>query len=124
MASELKITEALEKYYGKVDVSGLKDEETTRFATQKQARKSIGTGVGQKGEGPIIKLVNDVLIQCLSKGASDIHFESYEDYMRIRLRIDGALVEVARPPVEMRGALISRVKIMSGLNWRIRSIFW
>jgi type IV pilus assembly protein PilB len=78
-------------------------------------RRIIGAGES-KEDGPIIKLVNDVLIQCLNSRASDIHFENYEEHMRIRLRIDGALMEIARPPISYKSALISRIKIMAGLN--------
>lgn len=119
LASELRISEAIEKYYGKVDMTKISSPSDTVSGHQKSPasfRKIIGTGSSDKEDGPIIKLVNDVILQCISRGASDIHFEIYEEYMRIRLRIDGALIEIARPPVGMRGALISRIKIMSGLN--------
>lgn len=118
LALETRISEALEKYYGKMDLSRLEkspsDSGFTRTSATTSVRKVI-SGDGRE-DGPIIKLVNDVLIKCLKSRASDIHFESYEDHMRIRLRIDGALVEIARPPVNMRAPLISRIKIMAGLN--------
>ena len=69
---------------------------------------------GDKENAPVVKLVNDVLVQCINKGASDIHIEPYEEYMRVRLRVDGSLVELAKPPISMKAALTSRVKIMSG----------
>ncbi len=113
---ESKISEAIDKYYGKMDMSHLeKSGETTRVGTIVSARRTIGSNES-KDDGPVIKLVNDVLIKCLNSKASDIHFEIYEDHMRIRLRIDGALTEIARPPISFKGALISRIKIMAGLN--------
>lgn len=82
---------------------------------EKTGRTNISEGA--KGEdGPIIKLVNDILIQCKKTGASDIHIEPYEDFVRIRLRIDGSLKEINRPEGDMKGPLISRIKIMSKLN--------
>ena len=84
--------------------------------TSSASRKIIGLGATDKDDGPIIKLVNDIMMQCLSRGASDIHIEAYEEYMRVRLRIDGSLSEIARPPISMKSPLISRIKIMSGLN--------
>ena len=116
LATEGKITEAIEKYYGKMDMSQLeKTSDSTKVGTGASARRIIGSGYS-KDDGPVIKLVNDVLIKCLNSKASDIHFEIYENHMRIRLRIDGALTEIARPPISFKGALISRIKIMAGLN--------
>ena len=66
--------------------------------------------------GPVIKLVNDAILSCLQHNSSDIHLEVYENHLRIRLRTDGMLHEVAKPPLHMKDALISRVKIMSGLD--------
>ena len=119
LALESKITEAIEKYYGKMDMShlekGASEVGVTKVTSTASVRKIIGAGEG-KEDGPIIKLVNDVLIKCLNSRASDIHFENYEEHMRIRLRIDGALMEIARPPIAFKGALTSRIKIMAGLN--------
>lgn len=122
LAGELAINEAIDKYYSKSlkiksdsHTSNIKSpSKTTRVVAE---RVSIGgMGNGNKEDGPIIQLVNDILIQCKQRGASDIHIEPYEGYMRVRLRIDGVLTEIIRPPTTMKGALISRIKIMSGLN--------
>jgi type IV pilus assembly protein PilB len=119
LASEVRITEALEKYYGKViDFKSFAEDTSTGIKTGMRApteRKQIDS-VKSKDDGPIIKLVNDVMIQCLRRRASDIHFEVYEDTMRIRLRIDGALHEIVRPPSGMKQPLVSRIKIMAGMN--------
>ena len=115
ISSELRIREALDRYYGSVDISGLSGSKAPKQKKDsKVMRQTISSGKGE--DGPIVKLVNDILIQCKEKGASDIHIEPYEEYMRIRLRIDGALVEIAKPPIGMKAPLISRVKIMSSLN--------
>ena len=119
LASDIRISEAIEKYYGKMDftsMSSVSDVSVGSTKVTKTNRKIIGSGFSDKEDGPIIKLVNDIILQCISRGASDIHFEVYEEFMRIRLRIDGSLVEIARPPISMKGALISRIKIMSRLN--------
>lgn len=115
IASEMRITEALQKYYGSVELDQFTKDQEQRTNTQNFSRKVIGSGQ-DKEDGVIIKLVNDILLQCESRGASDIHIESYEGYMRIRLRIDGSLVEIARPPLSLKGPLVSRIKIMSGMN--------
>lgn len=67
-------------------------------------------------EAPIIKLVNHVLFQAAKRGASDIHIEPFEKELSIRYRIDGIMYHVMNPPKRIQGALVSRVKIMAGLN--------
>ena len=67
-------------------------------------------------DAPVVRLVNVLLVDALRRGASDIHIEPYEKELRIRFRIDGVLYDVMRPPLKMRDALISRVKIMSKLD--------
>ena len=67
-------------------------------------------------ETPIVKLVNSLLAQAVSKGASDIHFEPGPAEMRVRLRVDGVLEDVAHVPARMVAGLVSRIKIMSELD--------
>src|SRR6266702_6555092 len=67
-------------------------------------------------EAPVVKLVNMVLVDAIQKGASDIHFESYEKIFRIRFRIDGVLHEMLTPPKRLESAIVSRLKIMSSLD--------
>jgi type IV pilus assembly protein PilB len=67
-------------------------------------------------EAPVVKLVNLILVDAIKKGASDIHIEPYEKEFRVRYRIDGVLYEVMKPPLKLKAAIISRVKIMSELD--------
>ena len=67
-------------------------------------------------DAPVVRLVNVLLVDSLRRGASDIHVEPYEKELRIRFRIDGVLYDVMHPPLKLRDALISRVKIMSKLD--------
>ena len=67
-------------------------------------------------EAPIIKFVNAVMLQAIKDKASDIHFEPFEKEFKIRCRVDGALYEMAPPPKSLAVPVISRVKILSGLN--------
>ena len=67
-------------------------------------------------DAPVVRLVNVLLVDALRRGASDIHVEPYEKELRIRFRIDGILYDVMHPPLKMRDALISRVKIMAKLD--------
>jgi type IV pilus assembly protein PilB len=67
-------------------------------------------------DAPVVRLVNVLMVDALRRGASDIHIEPYEKELRIRFRIDGVLYDVMHPPLKMRDALISRIKIMSKLD--------
>ncbi|AQU82341.1 MULTISPECIES: type IV-A pilus assembly ATPase PilB [unclassified Halomonas] len=67
-------------------------------------------------DAPIVKFVNKILMDAINRGASDIHFEPYETLYRVRFRIDGILLEVARPPFALRHRIAARLKIMSKLD--------
>ena len=90
--------------------------------------ESLTTEVGDEGTGntgvdansaddaPVVKFVNKVLVDAIKRGASDIHFEPYEATYRVRLRMDGILVPVAAPPIQLNSRISSRLKVMSGLD--------
>jgi type IV pilus assembly protein PilB len=67
-------------------------------------------------DAPIVRYVNKVLVDAITAGASDIHFEPYEKFFRVRFRQDGMLREVASPPLNIAGRLVSRLKVMSRMN--------
>tara|TARA_R110001599_G_scaffold507_2_gene2179 strand:- start:1717 stop:3474 length:1758 start_codon:yes stop_codon:yes gene_type:complete len=67
-------------------------------------------------DAPIVKFVNKILLDAIRRGASDIHFEPYETLYRVRFRVDGMLIEVARPPFAMRNRIAARLKIMARLD--------
>lgn len=67
-------------------------------------------------EAPVVRLVNAILVDAIRNNASDIHLEPYEKSMRVRFRIDGVLKEAMRPPLKLRNAIVSRIKIMSNLD--------
>jgi type IV pilus assembly protein PilB len=67
-------------------------------------------------DAPVVKLVNLILTDAIKKQASDIHVEPYEKTFRVRYRIDGILYEVMKPPIKLRSAITSRIKIMSELD--------
>ncbi|WP_185822433.1 type IV-A pilus assembly ATPase PilB [Xanthomonas sp. GW] len=75
------------------------------------------TGVDAKGDDtPVVKFVNKMLVDAIRRGASDIHFEPYEDDYRVRLRIDGLLKSVAKAPVKLNQRIAARLKVMSQLD--------
>ena len=67
-------------------------------------------------DAPIVRFVNKIMMDAIRKSASDIHFEPYEKYYRIRVRLDGVLKEVAQPPVQLAQKLSARLKVMSRLD--------
>ncbi|MDX1528861.1 MAG: type IV-A pilus assembly ATPase PilB [Gammaproteobacteria bacterium] len=67
-------------------------------------------------DAPVVKFVNKLLLDCMKKGASDIHIEPYEKFCRVRLRIDGVLQEVAKPPLALSTKITARVKVMARLD--------
>ncbi len=67
-------------------------------------------------DAPVVKLVNAIMTDAVKKGASDIHIEPYEKHFRVRFRIDGILYEIMKPPLKLKNAITSRVKIMADLD--------
>jgi len=67
-------------------------------------------------DAPVVKFVNKLLLDCMKKGASDIHVEPYEKFCRVRFRVDGMLQEVARPPLALAQKIAARIKVMSRLD--------
>ncbi len=67
-------------------------------------------------DAPVVKLVNAILIDAIKRGTSDIHIEPYEKSFRVRFRIDGVLYEIMKPPMALKNAITSRIKIMANLD--------
>ncbi len=76
----------------------------------------LGALEKQTEDAPVVKLVNAILTDAIKKGASDIHLEPYEKTFRVRFRIDGVLYEIMKPPLKLKNALTSRIKIMAELD--------
>ena len=81
-----------------------------------EAPDSDGGPDGDVDDAPVVRFVNKVLLDAINGGASDIHFEPYEKYYRVRLRRDGVLQEIATPPVGLSKRLAARVKVLSRLD--------
>ena len=119
IASETAIATAVEKYYNagpsydevmagfdesEIDFTG-DDEEINLMELEKASE-----------DAPVVRLVNMMLLNAIKKGASDIHMEPYEKKFRVRYRIDGVLLEEMTPPLKLKNAIASRVKIMAQLD--------
>ncbi|HLU66057.1 MAG TPA: type IV-A pilus assembly ATPase PilB [Kofleriaceae bacterium] len=120
VASESAIEEAIRRYYDKgPDLGQMLDEfgdEGVEFESRPDTEFNIVDLENQAGEAPVVKLCNAILLSAIKKRASDIHVEPYEKFFRVRFRLDGILQEEMRPPLKMRNAITSRLKIMASLD--------
>src|SRR3954466_3537996 len=120
IAGEYTLRNLIEKYYEQSDQelqSILKDmEETGEDVEVVEQEEDEAATQAQIDDAPVVKLINGLLTDAVRRGASDIHIEPFEHEIRVRYRIDGALLEIMRPPLKMKAALTSRVKILSQLN--------
>jgi type IV pilus assembly protein PilB len=119
VASEISIREAIERYYAEKgpsldDIVGEVAADDIEVA--KEEDENIEEMAKAADDAPVVKLVNLILMDAIKKRASDIHVEPYEKDFRVRFRIDGALYEVMRPPMKLRNAITSRLKIMAELD--------
>ncbi|HYA61903.1 MAG TPA: type IV-A pilus assembly ATPase PilB, partial [Candidatus Sulfotelmatobacter sp.] len=124
VASESAIGEAISRFYGggassHEELSSLMkdlvEEEELELAAEEQELDAASLEKAAE-EAPIIKLVNLILTDSVKRGASDIHVEPYENEMRVRFRVDGVLQTVMNPPLKLRDAITSRMKIMAKLD--------
>jgi type IV pilus assembly protein PilB len=124
VASEIAIREAIEKYYGSQHALELKKvmdemaeaESEALEVLDEEEELDVGALEAATEEAPVVKLVNIILTDSIKKEASDIHIEPYEKDFRVRFRIDGVLYEIMHPPMKLRDAITSRVKIMAKLD--------
>jgi type IV pilus assembly protein PilB len=125
VASETAISEAIHKFYGEVesveeldkvmkDLTG--DETDALELAAEETEMDLASLSKAAEEAPIIKLCNLILTDAVKRGASDIHVEPYEKEFRVRFRIDGILQNVMAPPLKLKDAMTSRMKIMSKLD--------
>ena len=121
IAGEFSLRNLIDKHYDAGDQQQLSDllkdmEEVDGDLEVLEDQEEETATQAQINDAPVVKLINGLLSEAVRRGASDIHIEPFEHEMRVRYRIDGALSEVMRPPLKMKAALTSRVKILSQLN--------
>jgi len=123
VASESAIAEAIDKAYGSssngenVDelLASMGDEADVELQAE-QDEMDLSELEKSADEAPIVKLVNIILSDAVKKGASDIHIEPYEKEYRVRFRIDGVLQHIMSPPMKLKDAITSRIKIMAKMD--------
>src|SRR5437588_2571109 len=124
VAAESAINEAIEKAYAVEPGINLEDMMATLGEAEADVEltatdeQEIGLSELERAadEAPIVKLVNLVMTDAVRKGASDIHIEPYEREYRVRFRVDGVLQSVMSPPLKLKDAITSRIKIMAKLD--------
>ncbi|MEE9214018.1 MAG: type IV-A pilus assembly ATPase PilB [Thermodesulfobacteriota bacterium] len=131
VTSERSIKNAIEKYYGSKEdwdqtIKEIESDEAVDrllgdldellLEVSSEDELDLNDLAKASEEAPVIKLVNHMLLESMRKGASDIHVEPYEMELRIRYRIDGVLYDVMRPPLKLKNAITSRIKVMSNLD--------
>ena len=121
LVDETKLAQAIEKLLDAADtsladLSGADDLENLDIGGDEENRNKGPESEADVNDAPIVKFVNKLLMDAINRGASDIHFEPYEKYCRVRFRIDGMLHEVAQPPLALAGRIAARMKILSRLD--------
>ncbi|HKQ96942.1 MAG TPA: type IV-A pilus assembly ATPase PilB [Candidatus Polarisedimenticolia bacterium] len=124
VASEVSIKEAIDRYYGSIHALELKkvmdqmaqEEEQNLEVLEEDENVDLAKLEASSEEAPVVRLVNLILTDSIKRVASDIHIEPYEKDFRVRFRIDGVLYEIMQPPMKLRDAITSRLKIMAKLD--------
>ncbi len=125
VASESAIRAAIDKYYAAAKgedssaayeevMEGFNDEDI-EVGEEEEELNSVDLAKSAE-DAPVVRLVNLILMDAIKRHASDIHIEPYEKSFRVRYRIDGVLYEVMTPPLKLKNAITSRIKIMSNLD--------
>ena len=92
------------------------DDINLDFLDEESADKVDDAASQEIDDAPVVRFIQKMLLDAINDGASDIHFEPYEKYYRIRIRVDGILREVATPPLAIKDKIASRIKVISRLN--------
>src|SRR5216117_3316568 len=121
IAGEYTLRNAIDRYYQQSDaqlqslLKSVEAQEEDLEVVEDQEDEDVKKE-DLADDAPVVKLINGLLTDAVKRGASDIHIEPFEHELRVRYRVDGVLQEVMKPPIKMRAALTSRIKIMAQLN--------
>ncbi len=119
LVTQRDVINAINIYYDRIDVSteDMVDElEDTNLDHVAQELNEPQDLLDATDEAPIIRLINSLMFEAVKKRASDIHIEPFEKELSVRYRIDGILYEIIKPPKRFQSSIISRVKVMAGMN--------
>ena len=122
VTTESSVRNALERYYDNVDYESMLGDFMEGMDDVDYVSEDVGSAINveelekQTELAPVVRLVNLILVDAIKRNASDIHVEPYEKEFRVRYRVDGVLYEIMKPPMKLRNAITSRIKIMSELD--------
>lgn len=128
VASSTQVTEALQRYYGSSSQSvaavleDLNETDLNQYESMSDSDVSTIAPESMANEAPIIRLVNTIISGAVKAGASDIHLEPFEGEVKLRYRVDGVLHETLPPPKSLYPAVVSRIKLMAGMDITERRI--
>lgn len=121
LVEENKLAKAIDQALDAADDSGFDNMEEEDFDDLDTLETAQAASVEEEedteiDDAPVVRFVNKVLLDAIKKGGSDLHFEPYEKFYRVRFRIDGVLEEVAKPPLALTMKIAARIKVMSRLD--------
>ena len=124
VASDSSLRASIDQYYGSTHSIELKKvmedltdtEDADLEVLEEEEDLDLEALEAESEEAPVVRLVNIIMTDAIKKGASDIHIEPYEKEFRVRYRVDGLLYEMMRPPLRLKEAITSRLKIMAKLD--------
>jgi general secretion pathway protein E len=119
LVSSREIISAINRTYGQANdtaeqiIQDMGQEDDTSLLAELEESADL---LDETSEAPIIKLVNHMFSQAVKSRASDIHIEVYQRHLQVRFRLDGVLHNILNPPRRLHAAIVSRIKVMAGLN--------
>ncbi|MET0126808.1 MAG: type IV-A pilus assembly ATPase PilB [Pseudomonas caspiana] len=112
-----KLTDAIEKFFdGHSALGDMGDVDLSLEVVSGSDTKETSLGQDDADDAPVVRFVNKMLMDAIRLGSSDLHFEPYEKTFRVRLRTDGILHEVAKPPIHLASRIAARLKVMASLD--------
>ncbi|MCQ3003165.1 type IV-A pilus assembly ATPase PilB [Pseudomonas syringae] len=112
-----KLTDAIEKFFdGNASLGEMGDVDLSLEVVSGGEVKETSLGQDDADDAPVVRFVNKMLMDAIRLGSSDLHFEPYEKTFRVRLRTDGILHEVAKPPIHLASRIAARLKVMASLD--------
>ncbi len=105
-----------------IDENDISFDDDVEVVGEGDSKEMVIDAASAAEDKPVVKIVNYIFTKAVESKASDIHIEPFETYLRVRLRVDGVLTELIRPPIELKAGIVSRIKLMSELDIAVHNI--
>ena len=117
LACKSQIIESIEKHMGKRSAEkAVEDFDKEKLPVSEETADENDENIISIANSPVVRLINSLISQALKMGASDIHIEPLENRIRVRVRVDGELQEILTPSKQTQSAIVTRIKIIAGMN--------